>query len=176
MSPNELRRGSYQVQNQQSVFPWSRWQVATRVADGQAGFLIQIANQDLSADLRSKLATQLRVSGAQLQPLEFEAIGEQLIVFASVPTGRCLADQLKAGFVLSPSQVCELGIAIAQSLAQMHACSIVHGAVRMDRVWIAKNGQVMLLRDPATMAENQGRPADTDWLQSCESPQGSVRR
>ncbi len=170
MTPNEPRQGSYQIHQQETVFPWSRWRVATRVVDNQPGFLMPIASEDLDSHLRAALATHLRVSGPQLLPLELESIGQQSIVFAAVDAGGSLADQLQAKSALSPSQVCKLGIGIARGLAALHDNGIVHAAVRADRVWITTTGQVRLLRDPATNLFNQGRADDRDWLQSSELP------
>ena len=170
MTPNELRRGSYQIHQQESVFPWSRWRVATRVVDNHAGFLLQIASADLDSGVRQSLAAHLRISGPRLQPLELETIDQQLIVFAAIESGRSLADQLQAESALPPSLVCKLGMGIARALTVLHDHGIAHGAVRADRIWITANGQVRLLRDPASRVSNQGRATDGDWLQSSELP------
>ncbi len=170
MSPQELRLGSYQVRQQPSPLPWSRWRVATRVSDNQMGFLRQLVTAQINQRIRTQLIAHLRVSADQLQPLEIETLGEQTLVFSAIEPGRLLSEQCGPGVSLAPSQVCKLGIVVAQSLAAMHRNSVVHGAVRADRVWVTKSGQLMLLRDPAIELSNQGRTGDDDWLDTGEAP------
>jgi serine/threonine protein kinase len=166
MQPNGIRLGGFQVHPQEAVFPWNRWHVATRVADGQSGFLMQFTVQELTTVVRANLRLHLRANSAQLQTLQLESLGDQALLFAALPPGRCLDDHLPPGRSLPPSQVCRLGIAVAESLSALHQQGAVHGAVRGDRIWIANDGQVILMRDPALRTAEQGRPASTDWLQS----------
>ncbi len=163
-SPNNSRRGGYQVLGQKPGFPWSRWQVATRVKDRQSGVLLPIETKTLSGTARSQLVAHLRVADRHLQPLEAATAGEQTLVFSALPLGRSLCEQWNPDRPLPPLQVCKLGLAITQSLAALHQQSIVHGAVRTDRIWVTKEGLIILLRDPAIDLANQGRPGDRDWL------------
>jgi hypothetical protein len=164
MSPNDARRGGYQILRQQPSFPWSRWEVAKRLADGQSGLLLAIETKSLGNRSRSQLVAHLRVSNRHLQPLEAETVGERTLLFSALPAGQSVAEQWNPDRSLPPAQVCKLGIALSQALSVLHDHSVIHGAVRADRVWVTKSGLVILLRDPGINLANQGRPGAGEYL------------
>jgi len=150
-----------------AAFPWRQWSHAKRSAGGRPGFLFALPKAKLNPELRGALEGHLKASGEGLQPLQAEVAGEQLLIFSALPPGQTLAAQLGQN-TLTPQATCKLGIAVARSLQRLHQHSLPHGAVRIDRVWIADDGRVFLLRDPAIDLDQQGRPAADEWLQSSE--------
>lgn len=152
------------------MFPFAKWEVAKRISDQQPGFLLQVPSGPASGDRHSTIRDHSQLNGARLQSFELESADSQTLLFSAVPAGRCLSERLKPGQALSPAKVCKLGIVIAQSLDLLHKNSLVHGQVRLDRIWIAKKEPVILLRDPAAQPTRQGRSDDDQWLQSRDLP------
>ena len=86
-----------------------------------------------------------------------------------LPPGRSLQDVVDdVGSTSLPA--CEIGIAVADALAVLHARPLIHGSVRADRVWMAEDGQVILLRDPSGPPLAPRDDSSASWFDLLTSP------
>ena len=147
--PREIRSGNYLVRAQAGPDPLRRWIPVSRLDDQRVGVLFRVAADQLSGGREQWLTAHQEVEHGHLQHFDNETQQAWTLVFTELPEGRSLSGLLADGVRFSPRQVCELGICLADALAAMHERPLVHGAVRAEQVWMGKDGQTILLRDPS---------------------------
>ncbi|TWU37401.1 protein kinase domain-containing protein [Novipirellula artificiosorum] len=177
-----LRRiGPYLQREGTSEAPLSRWLRVQRTSTGRTsqerGFLFRVDPKPLAQDRDRWLATHAKTLHASLQGVELDRGADELAVFSALPTGKCLFHRVGAGATVLPRQACQIGISVCDALNVLHRASLVHGAVRSDRVWITSGSSpvAILLRDPALPPKSpvvrdtaaQDPPA---WLDTLCSP------
>jgi serine/threonine protein kinase len=166
----EIRAGSYVIRSDTSSPPLANWVEATRIDDGQSGYLFRASAQQLEGGRTQWLEAHSAVNAQTLQAFESEPYATSTMIFSPLPAGRCLHDVIRKGGRLPPRKACEIGIAVGDALDAMHALRLIHGSVRSDRVWICDRGQTILLRDPAGPPLEPGGDSSDNWLDSMDQP------
>jgi len=168
--PRTIRFGSFLQLADSSPPPLSRWLPAKSLADQTVGWLLRLPAHRVDTTLLPWLAARQRVTGEGLQPIHCtESTPEVIDVFSPLPSGQCLFNQLEQGQSLDRRQSIEIGIQIARALARLHDQGLVQGTLRTDRVWIAADGQPILLCDPrgavASLKADDDTPLQLDDLE-----------
>src|SRR6056297_500129 len=152
--PRSLRLGPCVLRGDQPPAPFSRWVEVARIPSGQraligsgkaaSGFLLRTTPGNSWLDRHA----ELREPG--VEPFELETLGEHVAVFTELAKGQLLLHQIAGdkAAIWKRSAVCQIGIALAEALTQLHAVGLIHGSLRADRVWITEDGHPVLLRDP----------------------------
>ncbi|TWU44081.1 Serine/threonine-protein kinase PknH [Novipirellula aureliae] len=177
-----LRLGRYLIRDEKTPSPLGNWVtvVCDRPIDAKKvdvkkvdGFLFRNARPnetDSNDGYSDRVNAHAKVQARSLQPLQIESIGDLPVVFSPLPQGACLFECLSGGGRMSirepvasrkglpRKQVYRIAIAIADALHSLHRESLYHGSVRIDRIWITKQGDAILLRDLP------------NWLDTLESP------
>ncbi|TWU56744.1 Serine/threonine-protein kinase PknH [Rubripirellula tenax] len=166
----DLRLGSYRLRATSSTTPLTRWVEVESVAASQnRGVLIRTTPGNPWLDAHAAVA------GETLQPIHIEPLGEYVGVFSELPAGESLDTRIeRTSSAWDPKAVCDLGIAMADALAAMHAASVIHGSVRADRVWISQDGRKILLRDPAGPPVAGLGDVSSQWLDTTSDPSAYV--
>ncbi len=162
-----LRFGSYVVRSDSPPAPLSRWVFVQTVGDRRTGFLFRARPEHLSGGRDQWLAVHAEVTCESLQPIEVGSLEQETTVFSELPSGQTLADAKQDS---NRSKACEIGVAVADALAALHTRSLIHGAVRLDRVWIGGDGKAFLLRDPSGPPPGPMADDSHGWLDTTESP------
>lgn len=167
--PPELRVGDFLLQSDQAAAPLSKWCQAIRAADGQPGVLQRVPAAELG-DVRAQwLAAHAEIDADSLQSLSLASVAEDILVFSDLPAGKSLSKSI-AGKALSAAKTCQVGISLAEALVALHSRPLLHGAVRLDHVWISKKGQATLLRNPIGPPTIPNAVADDSWVDQEDQP------
>ena len=173
--PVELRFGGYLLRGDNLSGPMSRWAEASRISDGQAGYLLRTAPNELSGSRAQWVKAHLEVAHPTLQAFDLEATPPTACVFSSLPAGRLLHAAIAKEGKLSARQTCQIGISLSDAMESLHARPLAHGAIRTDRVWLCDNGEAILLRDPSgpPVAPSVSAPqSSAGWFEEAEPPYG----
>ncbi|GAA5506254.1 serine/threonine protein kinase [Novipirellula caenicola] len=178
-----LRHGGYLQTEAAAAPPLSRWLPVIRqpsqsaaeqetAADRETrlGVLFRPTPEQLSGGRDQWVAAHAGVTQSSLQSIQLDRVEENVVVFSPLPNGEVLSEVLKKHPRIKPKRACEIGIAISDALAALHANSLWHGDVRADRVWIGKDGSTRLLRDPSGPAVSAMLTNPYSWLDLLESP------
>jgi serine/threonine protein kinase len=165
----ELKKGSYTIREERGTPPLSRWSQVNRIADNQAGFLFSASANDLAGGRAAWLGAHREISAANLQSFELETYGESVLVFSALAAGQCLRDSV-GDQAISAVQACQIGIALASALEAMHNRPLIHGAVRLDHVWLTDAGEAILLRDPSGPPTAPTVTVDRAWIDHSDLP------
>ncbi len=145
--------------------PFARWLAAKTLDDGSNGVLFLATPEHLVGGRDQWLAAHAEVVARSLQSAVIENLGEQTTVFAPLPEG-CVATPSALG----KRRACEVGIAVAEAIAALHARNLVHGSVRLDRIWLGSAGETLLLRDPSGPPSSPLAQDPHGWLDPSTSP------
>ena len=168
----DLRFGAFLIQDDSAPPPLQSWKAALDQSSAETGYLKLIPREQLDADAGQWMQSHAAIQSKSLQSFRFESVDSMLAVFAQQPQGRSLQASIKDGGKVKASQVCKIGIRVAEALQSMHEASITHGAVRTDHVWITEDGDAMLLRDPLGPARRPDHPPQDapTLIELAESP------
>lgn len=147
--PREIRSGNFVVRAQAGPKPLPRWIPVSRIDDGRVGVLFRVAADQFTGGRDQWLQAHQEVEADALQTFDDETQQAWTLIFSELPEGQSLSNYLTEGTCFSQRRVCELGIALANALAAMHERPLVHGAIRAEQVWLGRDGNVLLLRDPS---------------------------
>ena len=147
--PREIRSGNFVVRSDVGPELLRRWIPVSRVDDGRVGVLFRVAADQIAGGRDQWLQAHQEITAEGLQSFDFETQQSWTLVFSELPEGESLTSYLGSRPRLGQRAICELGISLANALFAMHQRPLAHGAVRAEQVWIASDGQAMLLRDPS---------------------------
>ena len=169
-----LRFGDFVRLTDEVIVPLSHWLSVSRIGDRRPGFLIRVGANQYSENRRQWLEAHAGVVSPALQPFELHGNASSGIVdvFSELPPGRCLAQITAEKMRVDKRQALSVGIALADALVAMHGRSLVHGAVRADRVWLTTDGKTILLRDPSGPPAAPRQDQSAAWIDVIESPGG----
>ena len=171
--PRDIRSGNFVVRSDVGPYPLRRWIPVSRVDDGRVGVLFRVAADQIAGGQDQWLQAHQEITAEGLQSFDFETQKSWTLVFSELPDGESLTTYLgnqDGSAELSPRAICKLGISVADALFAMHQRPLVHGAVRADHVWIARDGQTMLLRDPSGPPVGLQDSPKRGWFDSEEEP------
>ena len=171
----ELRFGGYLLRGADLPSPMSRWAEASRISDGQVGYLLRTSPNELSGGREQWMAANLEVTSPSLQTFDLEATPPTACVFSPLPAGTLLHNVLATQGKLSARQTCQIGICLSDAMESLHARPLNHGAIRTDRVWLCDDGEAILLRDPSgpPVAPNASvNQSSSGWFDDVDPPHG----
>ncbi len=153
--PERLSIGPYIIQEPIDQHPFQSWKVANNSLAKQTAWLFIVDESVLSDPLWSSHPPSIalcrkhaRLHATGLQSIaEPVAFGNTIVLATPVLTGASLAESMH-----SDSMPWAQSIAIIQSVSRalqsMHAATLTHGSLHLDRVWQTDQGEILLLRDP----------------------------
>ena len=165
-----IRVGPWLILRDPAKAPFAHWISVRHAEDGRTGVLLRASEEALSGGRDLWLEAHEQVSATTLQGFELSHDDATTSIFSSLPAGVLLAELTQNGLALSPKQVVDVGIAVAKALHAMHARSLVHGALRLDRIWVTNDGTAILLRDPAGPPATPWEDFGSTWLDGLDSP------
>lgn len=169
--PRELKSGDFLICSDRGPSPLSRWIPVRRLNDGRSGLLFRVPLEQLAGGRDQWLKAHQEVSVEGLQQFEYENHSSWALVFSPLANGVCLHDHLATHPVFDTSEVCRIGIRIANVLEKMHLRPLVHGSVRADHVWWEKGQNVTLLRDPSCPPLGAAASGSDHWIDAVEGPE-----
>ncbi len=171
-TPVGIRFGDFVRRTDAVSVPLSHWLSVRTVQDRRTGFLIRVGPNQFTENRSQWLEAHAGVVAPSLQPFELHrsAATEIVDIFSELPDGRSLAEITAEKMKVERRQSLAVGIAVADALNAMHTRSLVHGAVRADRIWLTTTGQTILLRDPAGPAVAPRHDQSGAWIDVMESP------
>jgi serine/threonine protein kinase len=166
----DLRTGDWIIIQNHAPDPFGHWLWVRHLQDDRTGVLLRASNEALGGGRDRWLEAHQEVISPTLQAFECEQDLDGTTVFSPLAPGRLLANVIRERGSLSPEEVIDLGLAIAQAISAMHARPLIHGAVRLDRVWVHEQGSVTLLRDPSGPPVGPWEGPGSGWLSTDDSP------
>ncbi|MDG2223773.1 MAG: hypothetical protein P8L85_20510 [Rubripirellula sp.] len=165
-----LRVGPWLILRDHAKAPFANWLSVRHAEDGRTGVLLRASGEALAGGRDLWLEAHEQVSAAALQGFEVVSDDATTSIFSSLPPGCSLAESTQNGGVMSPQQVVDVGISVANALHAMHARSLIHGGPRLDRVWVTSKGKAILLRDPAGPPASPWDDFGGGWLDGLDPP------
>lgn len=181
--PKTIRSGDFLIRNDRSVRPLSHWLPVRKIGSDPArnsasggdtaidGFLLRVPLDQLSDSRRQWLAAHAVIEVDTLQRFQISSDPQDnVVLFTPIPAGRSLLSITKKTPKAKRDQVVGFGLDLATALTALHERSLVHGAVRIDHVWLSKKGTAILLRDPSGPALSPHADTSAAWIDCIESP------
>ena len=167
----EIRYGDYVQSTDEVTVPLSHWLTVQDLNTRQDGYLIRVGPGQFTESRFQWLLAHAGVQCPTLQAFVVRgSIPQGIDIFSPLPGGRSLCEMTRQKKRVEKRQALTVGIAVADALVAMHARSLVHGAVRADRVWLTHQGQAILLRDPSGPPTAPRDDQSAAWIDVTESP------